>query len=41
MVSELVLLSLVGSILALGTTSDLLLCFLEEGIKGSLSGGQR
>jgi hypothetical protein len=30
-----------GKILALGTTSDLLLCLIEEGIKGSLSGGQR
>jgi hypothetical protein len=30
-----------GSILALGTASDLLLYLLEEGRKGSLSGGQK
>jgi hypothetical protein len=30
-----------GKHLALGTTSDLLLYLLEEGRKGSLSGGKR
>jgi hypothetical protein len=30
-----------GQHLTLGTTSDLLLYLLEEGRKGSLSGGQR